>query len=134
MKTPCEIVVWYVLPTIRREIAKEMVEVYHMKQADIGRIFGVTDAAISQYLKKKRGGSTFIEQSKYYGDFLLEVKLSAKRVVEGSSDMSAEMCRICKAIKNMGLLADIYAENTGAPAPKCAWGDGDNTYCAIKPE
>ena len=34
MKTPCEIVVWYVLPTIRREIAKEMVDTYHMKQAD----------------------------------------------------------------------------------------------------
>ena len=42
MKTPCEIVVWYVLPTIRREIAKEMVDTYHMKQADVGRIFGLS--------------------------------------------------------------------------------------------
>ncbi len=129
MKTPCEIVVWYVLPTIRREIAKEMVETYHMKQADIGRIFGVTDAAISQYLKKKRGGSAFIEQSRYYDSFIKEIKVSAKLVVEGTSDMAAEMCRICNAIKNMGLLAEIYAENTGMPAPKCAWGGSDTPYC-----
>ncbi|MFA6641893.1 MAG: transcriptional regulator, partial [Methanomethylophilus sp.] len=91
--------------------------------------------AISQYLKKKRGGSVFIEQSRYYDNFIKEIKVSAKRVVEGTSDMASEMCRICKAIKNMGLLAEIYTENTGAPAPRCAWGDGDETYCApIEPE
>lgn len=123
MKTPCEIVVWYVLPTIRREIAKELVETYHMKQADVGRIFGVTDAAISQYLKKKRGGSSLIEESAHYPRFLEEVKLSAKYVHDGESNMSVEMCRICKFIKNVGLLADIYSDSTGMVAPECAWGD-----------
>lgn len=122
MKTPCEVVVWYVLPTIRREIAKELVETYHMKQADVGRIFGVTDAAISQYLKKKRGGSAFIENSSHYGEFLEEVKRSAKLIVEEKSDMSVEMCRICSFIKTIGLLAEVYSETTGAPAPSCAWG------------
>lgn len=123
MKTPCEIVVWYVLPTIRREVAKELVETYHMKQADVGRLFGVTDAAISQYLKKKRGGSPLIEESKDYPLFLEEIRASAKNVYEGTSSMSIEMCRICKFIKNVGLLAQIYADSTGMEAPQCAWGD-----------
>lgn len=123
MKTPCEIVVWYVLPTIRREIAKELVEAYHMKQADVGRLFGVTDAAISQYLKKKRGGSSLIEDSEHYSRFLEEIKSSAKYIYDGKSNMSVEMCRICKYIKNVGLLAQIYSDSTGQEAPQCAWGE-----------
>ncbi|MCQ2078512.1 MAG: transcriptional regulator [archaeon] len=132
MKTPCEIVVWYVLPTIRREIAKELVETYHMRQADVGRVFGVTDAAISQYLKKKRGGSSLIEDSVHYPKFLGEVKQSARLVHDGESNMSIEMCRLCKFIKTVGLLADIYSDSTGMDAPQCAW--GDNPVTQIKSE
>lgn len=123
MKTPCEIVVWYVLPTIRREVAKELVDSYGMKQSQVAKMFGVTDAAISQYLKNKRGGSAVIEASGNYEQFVKEVRTSAKFMADGSSDISVEMCRICTAIKDMGLLAEIYADCTGLPAPKCAWGE-----------
>ncbi|MGI6008640.1 MAG: transcriptional regulator [Methanomethylophilus sp.] len=129
MKTPCEIVVWYVLPTIRREIAKEMVGTYHMRQSDVGRIFGVTDAAISQYLKNKRGGSELIEKSEYYPGFLDEVRKSAKLIVEEKSDMSAEMCRICDYTKRVGLLAKVYTGVTGKEAPACAWGAEKDPTC-----
>lgn len=123
MKTPCEVVVWYVLPTIRRELAKELVDSYGLKQSQIAKMFGVTDAAISQYLKNKRGGSSIIETSEHYDVFEDEVKESAKLLAAGKSDISAEMCRICTAIKAIGLLAQIYTDNTGAPAPLCTWGD-----------
>lgn len=123
MKTPCEIVVWYVLPTIRRELARELVETYGFKQSRVASMFGVTDAAISQYLKNKRGGSSVIENSEHYNLFEDEIKVSAKLLAEEKSDISIEMCRICTAIKAIGLLAQIYTDNTGTPAPKCAWGD-----------
>jgi uncharacterized protein len=123
MKTPCEIVVWYVLPTIRRELARELVETYGFKQSRVASMFGVTDAAISQYLKNKRGGSSVIENSEHYNLFEDEIKISAKLLAEEKSDISIEMCRICTAIKAIGLLAQIYTDNTGTPAPKCAWGD-----------
>jgi predicted transcriptional regulator len=55
MKIPCELIVWYVLPSIRRELARELVEKHKLTQAEVARRFGVTDAAISQYLKSKRG-------------------------------------------------------------------------------
>jgi len=123
MKTPCEIVVWYVLPTIRRELAKELVDVYKMKQSQVAKMFGVTDAAISQYLKNKRGDSSIIENSDKYSVFENEIKESARLMAEGKTDISVEMCRICTSMKNVGLLAQVYTDSTGHPAPKCACGD-----------
>lgn len=122
MKTPCEIVVWYVLPTIRREMARELVTVHKVKQSQVARLFGVTDAAISQYLSRKRGSNSLIEESKDYGLFMDEIRESSRRIALSESDMSIEMCRICTVVKSIGLLAEIYSEETGYPAPKCAWG------------
>lgn len=104
-------------------MARELVGKHGMTQAKVAKLFGVTDAAISQYLKNKRGDSSHIDNSEGYGRFKEEVAESARLIAEEASDMSAELCRICKVIKNIGILADVYEVNTGVKAPKCAWGD-----------
>ena len=110
MKIPCELVVWYVLPTIRREVARELVKTHGMTQAQVAKKFGVTDAAISQYLKKKRGENQLIEDSPQYEIFLDEIKAAADRIAENTSEFSTEMCRICTVVKSTGLLAKIYED------------------------
>ena len=82
MQIPCELVVWYVLPMIRREVSKELVYTHGMTQAEVARKFGVTDAAISQYLKKKRGDNSIIEESPMYPKFIEEIKVSASLIAE----------------------------------------------------
>ena len=119
MKIPCEIVVWYVLPMIRREVSKELVYTHGMTQAEVARRFGVTDAAISQYLKKKRGGNAVVDESPLYPQFQEEVKISAARIAEDKSDFSNEMCRLCCVVKKSGLLAVIYKAQTGVAPPNC---------------
>ena len=120
MKIPCELVVWYVLPTIRREVAKELVKTYGMTQAQVAKKFGVTDAAISQYLKKKRGENQFIEDSAQYEMFKEEIKLSAERIANNTSEFVDEICRICTIVKSSGLLARIYEVQMGCKPPTCA--------------
>ena len=120
MKIPCELVVWYVLPTIRREVAKELVKTHGMSQAQVAKKFGVTDAAISQYLKKKRGENQLIEESSQYELFLEEIKLAAERIADNSSEFVNEMCRICTVVKSTGLLAKIYEVQMGCKPPVCA--------------
>ncbi len=119
MKIPCEIVVWYVLPMIRREVSKELVYTHGMTQAEVARRFGVTDAAISQYLKKKRGGNSLVDDNPLYPQFQEEVRISAAKIAEGKSDFPTEMCRLCCVVKKTGLLAIIYKAQTGSVPPTC---------------
>ncbi len=114
---------WYVLPTIRRELAKELVVNHGMKQADVARRFEVTDAAISQYLKKKRGKNEAIQNSEHYSIFLEEIKISSSRIAEENADFALEMCRMCNLVKSCGMLAEIYEKYTGCAPPSCALPD-----------
>jgi predicted transcriptional regulator len=122
MKIPCELIVWYVLPSIRRELAKELVVKHHLSQAEVARRFGVTDAAISQYLKAKRGTSKEIENSGKYEEFKKEVEQAAVRIMN-SSDIVTETCRICEMVKKSGMLVKVYEIHTGLKAPLCVCPD-----------
>ncbi len=91
-KTPCEIIVWDVLPCIRRELAKSMAEM-GLSETKIAEMIGVTVAAVSQYLSDKRGTKTSFD-----GDLQEEIKKSADKIVNGE-DAVKEICRICSLIK-----------------------------------
>ena len=117
MKIPCEVVVWQILPLVRRELARELVSTHGMSQAEVAKIFGVTDAAISQYLSKKRGGEYSV--ASMYGEFIGDVRNSAARIVDGTSDYDSEVCSICCRTKQNGFLAYVYKMQTGVYPPRC---------------
>ncbi len=120
MKIPCEVVVWYVLPIIRREVASELVNVHGMSQADVARKFGVTDAAISQYLKKKRGGNTELEQSPSYPKLMEAVRESAQNLADSKTEIEYELCKLCNTARTIGLLDEIYKRQVGSEPVTCA--------------
>ena len=47
MKPPCEMVVWYVIPAIRSELAKDLLKL-GMKQKTISELMDITQPAVSQ--------------------------------------------------------------------------------------
>ena len=54
MKPPCEMVVWYIIPAIRSELAKDLLKL-GMKQKKISELMDITQPAVSQYITDKRG-------------------------------------------------------------------------------
>ena len=123
MKIPCEIVVWYMLPTIRKGVAKELVEVHGLTQSKVARIFGVTDAAVSQYLRNKRGDYDVVVNSPGFPMVQEEMAAAASRIVNTGSDFATEICNICMVAKSCGILGKIYEIELGTTMPECNCSD-----------
>ena len=103
MKMPCELVVTHVLPTARGAIARELVEKHGMTQTQVAKLFGVTSAAVSQYIKGMRGGNNLIDKSAYKRDFDLMISRTAAAIASGM-DVTEALCGICTFVKTCGLL------------------------------
>lgn len=100
MKTPCELVVGKILPTLRASVVKELSRKYHMKQSDIAKKLGITQASVSQYLSSSRAGGTkitdrFPKIQEYAADI-------ARRIDKGQdrTEWYPVLCMACKDIRN----------------------------------
>ena len=116
MKMPCELIVTHILPTARGALAKELVHNHGMTQVQVANLFGVTSAAVSQYIKGLRGGNNLIDKSAYREDFYKMIadedfyKMIADTadVVANGKDLTEALCEICTFVKTSGLLKALY--------------------------
>src|SRR5450759_2008348 len=84
----CEIIVQYVLPAIRAEMAVRMRD-EGISQAQIARILGVTPAAVNQYVKSKRGtAGQDVEVLEVIDDYLEEYRGDPEK-------LSEHLCDVC---------------------------------------
>ena len=93
-KSPCEMVIWDVLPCIRAAIAEELVK-RGLPQKEISRLLGITPPAVSQYVSKKRG---------YNIVFGEEIKASISQLADDLVDKKIcnpveRICEICRTLR-----------------------------------
>ena len=119
MKIPCEVVVWDLLPTLRKGVAKELVTVHGFTQSRVAKVFGVTDAAVSQYLRNKRGEYDVVVNNPGFSSVQEEISAVAARIANTGSDFAEEVCNVCMVAKSCGILANIYQVEFGTPYPDC---------------
>ncbi len=55
MLQPQEVIVAKLLPTIRARLAKELLHTYKLKQVEVAKSMGITQAAVSHYNTQSRG-------------------------------------------------------------------------------
>ncbi|MDY0293485.1 MAG: transcriptional regulator [Candidatus Methanomethylophilaceae archaeon] len=119
MKLPCEIIVSQLLPTARGALAKELVKVHGYTQIEVAGKFGVTSAAVSQYINGLRGGNPLIDGSSYREQFYREISDSADRISAGE-DITVELCCLCVFFKESGMLQEIYSKKgSEKPISQC---------------
>ena len=103
MKIPCEIIVWKVLPVIRKEFAKNMIKNHKFTQKKTAEKLGLTEAAVSRYVSGKRGSSDILDDN-----ISKEITRSVNKIVEGNGTSAIEeTCRICSIIKASGKIEGI---------------------------
>ena len=116
---PQEVIVWYILPAIRRVLTNILINDYQMPQTKIATRFGLTEPAISQYKDKVGKKNTRGKQVEFGSIIIAEIKESARRIAE-DNDVYApkEVQRILKFIENGGHLCKFHKQ-FGIVHPDC---------------
>jgi predicted transcriptional regulator len=100
IKINCEESVWYILPLIRKEFAKSLIKDHGLTQRKAAEKLGITEAAVSQYISKKRGDLKISDPT-----IKKEIKVSTKRIANGDVEvMKIEICRVCHLLQAKGIL------------------------------
>jgi uncharacterized protein len=89
-----EIEVWYIIPALRKELARQLTQKYEMSYEKAGDILGISKAAVSQYLSNKRANKI-----KLSPEVKKEVAVSAKIINETPKNAIAEMQRLLRFMK-----------------------------------
>ena len=91
---PQEIEVWYIIPTIRKELAKILTEKYKLTFEKTGNILGISKAAVSQYLGNKRASKISLPAS-----VKKEIAKSAAAISKNETMALKEIMRILSLMK-----------------------------------
>jgi predicted transcriptional regulator len=97
MKSPCEEIVWDVLPSIRAATAEELIK-RGISQKEVSRMLGITPPAVSQYLSKKRGYNIEFRE-----DIRRAIGLLADDLVQENvkgADLVKRICSICRMLQD----------------------------------
>lgn len=100
---PQEIEVWYVIPALRRELAKSFIKDHEMSQKKAAEILGITEAAVSQYVKDKRGG-----ELKFKKDELVKIKEAASKVAKDPNNMMEVLYDLCVYFRNEKVVCRMH--------------------------
>ena len=100
---PQEIEVWYLIPALRRELAKTFIKDYNLSQKKAAEILGMTSAAISQYMSSKRG-----KEIKFSDNELKEIKKSAKKIIGNKSNLMKELYDLCVLLIKSKTICEIH--------------------------
>src|SRR3989344_2444797 len=73
---PQEVEVWYLLPSLRKELTKVLIKDGGLSQKQTADLLGITESAVSQYLKSKRA-----KQIKFTKEEISEIRKVAHNIL-----------------------------------------------------
>src|SRR5437773_12516158 len=118
MLQPQGLVVARLLPTIRARLARELLHTYKMKQVDVARSMGITQAAVSHYNTQSRGVDQ--EMLRLFPEIKPFVQGLAESIADGMT-LSDQIARVNQFCSNLMLTARFceYHKGMGDIDPHC---------------
>ncbi len=96
MKAPCEIAASKILPALRAEVARNLIEIHNMKQTEVSLLLGITQGAVNHYLSGHRGGGKIFEE---YPEIKEYAQQMAEEIKDGDKISYSEFCKYCRGIR-----------------------------------
>ena len=111
MLLPAEIESKSLIPALRAILAKDLAKNYNIREDQISQMLGVTQAAVSNYIRGIRGDPNLIEkllQEKQVANMIAEItnNLASDKAYTPSS--LSKFIGLCNYIKSSLLICDIH--------------------------
>jgi len=111
MLLPSEIEAKSLIPAIRSILAQKLIKEYCLKEEDVAKVLGVTQAAVSNYVRGTRGDTQLVAK--------LESVLEVKRMIEDiardlASDKAytpstmAKFVQLCNYMRYTFIICDVH--------------------------
>lgn len=108
MPFPCEFAVRSVVPALRALVARELSTSYHLKQDDIASLLGITQSAVSQYLRHVRGRAVNIEEINEIHEITQTLALGLANNNLSQRHITQQYCKACQIIRAKRLLCQVH--------------------------
>lgn len=96
METPCQKIVWDLVPAIRASLASELVK-KGQSQAASAKLLGIAPSAVSQYISGKRG-----YRIEFQGETKELIEKLAQDLIDNKvEDFVVRMCQICGSARGI---------------------------------
>jgi len=111
---PQEIEVWYLLPALRREVAKALIEKNKLSQREVAEILGITEAAISHYRNSKRASEIkfSLEEKKL-------IEKASEKIVKNPERIMNYMYDLSKVFKGSEFLCRLHRKHDAHIGKDC---------------
>jgi len=103
MRHPQEIEVWYIMPAIRKEFCRILLDKHNFTQKEIAKRLNITEAAVSQYKKEKRGQHVNLPEG-----VISEITGSVSKIADKTSTVFRETQNILNYIRDTSTICDIH--------------------------
>ncbi|PIN89088.1 transcriptional regulator [Candidatus Pacearchaeota archaeon CG10_big_fil_rev_8_21_14_0_10_32_14] len=111
---PQEIEVWYLIPALRKELAKIFLKDYGMSQKEIANLLGLTESAVSQYIRNKRGN-----ELKFNSSDLKIINLYAKKINDDRKNSLKNIYELCYSLKKNKVLCALHKIHNNKLPKEC---------------
>ncbi|HDJ96677.1 MAG TPA: helix-turn-helix domain-containing protein [Candidatus Aenigmarchaeota archaeon] len=118
MKPFCEVIVTDVLPALRALVTYELMNTYGLNQVEIAKKLGITQPAISQYIKGLRGHKVKILAKNE--SVMRMIRELSKEIANDSirpREICMRFCEICKVVRKEKLICELHESKYPAIAP-----------------
>ena len=98
-----EVELWYIYPSIRKEMSDIMINKYNLKQKEVAEKLNITESAVSHYMNKKRSNKKL-----FGGDIEAEIEMAVENIIKNDSDSMKEIQILLNHIRKTKVLCDIH--------------------------
>ena len=118
MKPFCEVIVTSVLPAIRSVMTRELLNTYGLTQKEAADLLGLTQPAISQYIRESRGTKVkLLERQPKIMEMIDNLSRDIFHEKLRPRDLQVRFCEICKSIRESRIICHLHEEIYPSIAP-----------------